>query len=489
MGIGDSVMFLFEDDDSAVSAEANVDMQVLEWGANVHSTASDEPIASSIVRLEVTTEDGDDDDGTGRRQRRRLKVVSRGASLQAQRRRRRRGRALLAKTTQKWSETRHDEAGDDAADEPLTVVLQNSEPMDYETTSSELVTLVCPSFSYRGNVSGWCSSLNTSVVADCDGTWARKNVTCAAVMQPSCLYWSSAAMRWDSTSCVAVNWTRTNTTCECTPGGGDDDEGSGGGIDLSDVEFASSSMALTVMFAGMASANPFSADALLKNLTVLITFGVFMLISAFFAYFGYLMDIRDAHAAAVEAVEGCESEESSDDSNEARDATAERPILDRARRVSRACFASLVSIASRCRGLYTGRGGGGGGGDGADGRRQRRRRSGSEADRKELMESSMPDWVAEESGLSLWLSHVTEEHEWLSIWFVYDEVAPRPIRSIMLYTETVWMMAAEALAYTLAYPDLGCAEFVNEADCLGGLSPLPEECLERNPRCEARVAD
>jgi hypothetical protein len=64
---------------------------------------------------------------------------------------------------------------------------------------------------------------------------------------------------------------------------------------------------------------------------------------------------------------------------------------------------------------------------------------------------SLPGWVLETARVRLW-GALKARHPILSVWFVYDEGAPRAMRSLVIYIETVWLMALQALAFYLNFP-------------------------------------
>ena len=384
----------------------------MEWGSNVHAAASSDAIESSIVRLEMSTEDSD-----GRR--RRLKV--RGAAG---------GRRLLGT--------------DDT--EPLLVVLQNTDRVVYLSSSVEkIVTLKCPTLDYRGNVTGRCPSpLNITVRDLCDGTWLERNITCASssAYVPSCKIWSTETLSWDSTSCRAVNWTETNTTCKCDK------------LDsIADVEFTSASELVANSFANLATTNVFSAENLLKSVLVFITFGSFMLLSSFFAYFGAKLDERDSGAVDGEESEAQESEDTGIDDAELAQLTPKKPRW-------KECVECVV-------GLYSAEAW----------EKEPAAPTATGADVNDAIDASMPEWVQEDSW-SLFKGHLNEEHPWLSLWYVYDEVASRPVRSIQLYVDTMWMMFAEALCFYLVYPPTlmsACKNYDGDPNNLPD-DPIDNEC-------------
>ena len=108
-----------------------------QWGSNVYATSdtSGTATASPLVTLGVSTDETDDD---GRRRRRRLKLVSR--------------RRLAAS-----------DDDDDGASAPLTIVLQNLKPIDYDVgAKATYVNLSCPA-GYVGLAVAVCPDTNATV--------------------------------------------------------------------------------------------------------------------------------------------------------------------------------------------------------------------------------------------------------------------------------------------------------------------------------------
>jgi hypothetical protein len=75
-------------------------------------------------------------------------------------------------------------------------------------------------------------------------------------------------------------------------------------------------------------------------------------------------------------------------------------------------------------------------------------------------EASLPGWVLESAQTRCWYA-LKERHPILSAWFVYDEAAPRVVRSGLVYVNAMWVMALKALLFYLTFPPTllaACAE-------------------------------
>ena len=96
-------------------------------------------------------------------------------------------------------------------------------------------------------------------------------------------------------------------------------------------------------------------------------------------------------------------------------------------------------------------------------------------------EASLPRWVSESARVRCWYA-IKERHPILSFWCVYDAGAPRATRSVVMYVEAVWMMALQALAFSLCFPPTllaACTEYTIECDC----TKLSRPFDSRAPAC------
>ena len=73
----------------------------------------------------------------------------------------------------------------------------------------------------------------------------------------------------------------------------------------------------------------------------------------------------------------------------------------------------------------------------------------------------------------------------------YDEVRPRPLRALHLFTDYLWLYAVEAALFIVAFPDMGCDRYVYEAPCLeptNAYFPAVKACQWRGADVEPSCA-
>jgi hypothetical protein len=135
--------------------------------------------------------------------------------------------------------------------------------------------------------------LTGNVTAQCDIPWwsnesvVTRSVTCESAVQPTCDYWDAASSSWSGEGCVVKAFTAWNTTCECTHL----------------TSFASKVTAVggAAMAVLGSAGNLFDPNELMKNLTVVLTFGILFLLFCFGLCWGRHKDRVEQREIKVEA--------------------------------------------------------------------------------------------------------------------------------------------------------------------------------------------
>ena len=418
VSLGSSVAITYENGTEVV-ADVAVDTQVQQWGYNVYagSDAMGISTASALVSLGVSTAEISTNGG---RRRRRLKLVP---------------RRLGAGNN-----------GDE--DAPLTLVLQNVRPIDYgDGASNEYVNLTCPP-EFVGRVSAICPGTNATVAANCSGRYPTLDPTsglilsfetswstrmgCATTVEPTCLLWDAARQAYDATLCRPVNWTSTNTTCECSADASAIAASAGG------ASFTSGSAALAGYFGSMFDSSAFGPNLFLQNPLLIATFVVIFVLVVLNMVIGIRNDMRD-NAAGWTTVEAAKS----------RRHMAAPSGLEHKLAAFRAETGVEETVETRAK---------------------------LEATRTvaQYAEDSMPSFVSDRTLCHSFGRALVENHGWIaaSAWGPFDPITPRYIRAQVLGISTLWLLVALAVQMQLAHPDLGCEQYTNEADCLVMTSPF-----------------
>ena len=103
---------------------------------------------------------------------------------------------------------------------------------------------------------------------------------------PSCLLWDVALQAYNSESCSAVNWTASNTTCECGSGATEV-------VGASGASFTSGSAAL-LNYIGSTFDVKLNGAFFLQNLLLIYTFGTILVLTIINAILGCAYDRRDS---------------------------------------------------------------------------------------------------------------------------------------------------------------------------------------------------
>ena len=397
-----------------------------QWGCNVYagSDTASTTTTAALVSLGVSTEEDSHDGG---RRRRRLKLVSRGSGYA----RRRLG------------------AGDDGdEDAPLTLVLQNIRPVDYEQGASiKYVNLTCPP-EFLGRVSAACPGTNATVAANCSGryvtldpgtglvlsfetSWSTR-MSCSTTVEPTCMLWDAARQTYDATLCTPVNWTSTNTTCACSADASDIVASAGG------ASFTSGPETLARYFASMFDPSAFGPNLFLQNPLLLATFGVILTLVVLNIVVGIRHDMRD-NAAGWTTVEAAKlrrlAPTPSGLEHELAAFRAETGVAETAE----VCAAVE---ATRTMARYE--------------------------------KDSLPGFVNDRTLCHSFGRAIVENHGWVSAsaWGPYDPIIPKYIRAQVLGISILWLLVALAVQMQLSYPDLECEQYATEADCLVMTSPF-----------------
>ncbi|KAH8080381.1 hypothetical protein JL720_9074 [Aureococcus anophagefferens] len=81
------------------------------------------------------------------------------------------------------------------------------------------------------------------------------------------------------------------------------------------------------------------------------------------------------------------------------------------------------------------------------------------------LNESLPSWARVKNARTFF-ARLRDEHAFLGYVLAYDEVRPRPLRALHLFTDYLWLYAVEAALFIVAFPDMGCDRYVYEAPCL-----------------------
>ncbi|KAJ8612814.1 hypothetical protein CTAYLR_002026 [Chrysophaeum taylorii] len=365
----------------------------------------------------------------------------------------------------------------------LQLTLNNYYPVTYyEPSVNDSSTVDCSGIDSMINVS--CADNNTTPF-NCTGYDGLVN-PCGAIAV--CKFWNEALSAWDSDSCTLVNFTSDNTTCRCLVP-----------ADTSaSVEITSSSLLVAQQFASVFSRNP------LKNLAqtalVLYVFGAIACISVAAAVWGVQQDRRDRQSEETRIVPmapGGAPDSSPRAHKKAIDdgptATAndgggiehevKRKKWWRSRREKKYSPQTHEHESSRPRSPSPSSP------TSPTSRMERQRDNAVRA-----LNESLPGWVRDRSLRGTFYRRMRTEHSLLQYVCIYDGSRSRPLRALKLFSEYVWLLAGEAALYLLAFPDLGCDDYVTEDDCGKPKSPyfpsIPA-CKwneDYDPQCQANAS-
>ncbi|KAH8050391.1 hypothetical protein JL722_11357 [Aureococcus anophagefferens] len=106
------------------------------------------------------------------------------------------------------------------------------------------------------------------------------------------------------------------------------------------------------------------------------------------------------------------------------------------------------------------------------------------------LNESLPSWARVKNARTFF-ARLREEHAFLGYVLAYDEVRPRPLRALHLFTDYLWLYAVEAALFIVAFPDMGCDRYVYEAPCLeptNAYFPAVKACQWRGADVEPSCA-
>ncbi|KAK7249069.1 hypothetical protein SO694_00044125 [Aureococcus anophagefferens] len=106
------------------------------------------------------------------------------------------------------------------------------------------------------------------------------------------------------------------------------------------------------------------------------------------------------------------------------------------------------------------------------------------------LNESLPSWARVKNARTFF-ARLRDEHAFLGYVLAYDEVRPRPLRALHLFTDYLWLYAVEAALFIVAFPDMGCDRYVYEAPCLeptNAYFPAVKACQWRGADVEPSCA-
>ena len=408
---------------TAVDDDADVDSAVSGFSSNLHASESSTATTSSLTRLSTSTDEVSDADERSRRLQRRRRLAGKGG--------RGHNRTRDPVVFRERRRLTADGADDDGAGGSFVVVLANFEPVIYGYSSIDY-NLSCP-LGFVGDVGRDCPGVpDTWVNISCLGLPFNRTLTCVSFEKPSCNLWSDADGAWDTTSCRPTNHTPWNVTCTCDAAVATD----GGGGD-----FASGSAALAGSFGSMFAGAGAGAAVFLQNVLLLYTFSVMIGLSVASALIGIKRDRADKAAAAELAETRKQHAQERQAGPRMSAAYLEEALSHHDLAGVKEAHHELAVVNAK---TY-----------------------------HELERESYPDWVHDSKMTATFIRAFSENHSFLvnSGLGPFSWQFPRPLRAVLLFTELLWVMVAQAVVFMLLFPDLGCEAFTTYDQCMSMTSP------------------
>jgi hypothetical protein len=177
----------------------------------------------------------------------------------------------------------------------IRFVIANKITTDYAAlprTSNLTIDYQCKRGVPENKTIGACP-LTGNVTIECNIPWwhntssVNRSVRCESKAVPTCDYWDEARKEWSGVGCVVVEFTPHNTTCECTH--------------LTSFARKVGAIGGEAMAVLGSAANLFDPNELMKNLTVVLTFGIMFLLFVFALASACLKDAREKKAMQAES--------------------------------------------------------------------------------------------------------------------------------------------------------------------------------------------